>query len=72
MNNKKNKKLRCDFCNKKLGLIYFNCKCDGNFCEKHRLIQSHNCKKINENKDEKKELLKKNNPKIEFSKLIMI
>ena len=37
-------KNRCDICNKKYGLIPFECKCGGKFCTKHRYTDSHNCK----------------------------
>ena len=67
---KKKKKLRCNFCNKKLKMIHYDCKCGGKFCEKHRLIQMHNCKNYNEYIKEKKDILKLNNPKIELKKLI--
>lgn len=38
-----NKKKRCSFCNKKIGLTEFNCRCDGCFCQKHRVPEVHNC-----------------------------
>lgn len=66
------KKPKCDFCNKKLKLVHYDCDCGGKFCEKHRLLQSHNCKNYQEKIRKRKELLKLNNPVIEFKKLIMI
>lgn len=45
---------RCCICRKKVGLLYFTCKCDENkiFCSNHRL--DHNCnydyKNIEKNK----------------------
>ena len=45
---------RCLFCNKKLKLISYSCKCGGSFCPKHRYTHTHNCpsqdKKIEESK----------------------
>ena len=38
---------RCSFCNKKLKLISYSCKCEGQFCEKHRYTHTHNCKNLN-------------------------
>lgn len=38
-----NKKI-CHCCSKKLGLLFFECKCGYNFCSKHRLPESHQCK----------------------------
>ena len=32
----KPKKNRCDMCDKKYGLIPFECKCGGTFCKTHR------------------------------------
>lgn len=39
-----NKKSRCPCCNKKLGLVFFTCKCGGNYCAQHRLDSAHDCK----------------------------
>ena len=36
-------KERCSFCNKKLKLIHFTCKCEKLFCSNHRYAHSHNC-----------------------------
>ncbi|EGD74773.1 hypothetical protein PTSG_07008 [Salpingoeca rosetta] len=40
---KKKKKNRCHVCNTKLGMLGFECKCDGMFCSKHRLPDDHEC-----------------------------
>lgn len=40
---KKVKKIRCQVCNKKLGLMPFECKCNGKFCALHRAPETHNC-----------------------------
>ena len=33
----------CNQCNKKIGLMSFTCKCENNFCIKHRFPDSHDC-----------------------------
>lgn len=67
--NKKDKKEKCHKCNKKLLLIHFTCKCNNKFCIKHQSAHSHNCSY--DIKKEKKDEIKKNNPKIE-SKMVKI
>ena len=52
-------KQRCSFCNKKLKLISYSCKCEGKFCEKHRYTHTHNCKSLQKKKEDSKEILKK-------------
>lgn len=44
-NKPKKKASRCNHtdCNKKLGLMPFNCKCGRNFCARHRHIDTHEC-----------------------------
>lgn len=39
------KKNRCIICNKKVGLLGFECKCSPNmkFCSEHRLPENHDC-----------------------------
>ena len=32
-----------DSCTRKLGLIPFQCRCNGNFCTKHRMPEAHAC-----------------------------
>jgi len=34
---------RCAICQKKVGILGFECKCDGIFCDKHRMMESHQC-----------------------------
>ncbi len=63
------KKMRCSFCNKKIGLIHFTCKCEGVFCSKHRYTHTHKCKGIEKKKEESKIKLAVNNPKIECTKM---
>ena len=62
--NKKNKKKKqkCQFCNCKLGMISFTCKCGMLLCQKHLNPHSHDCKF--DYVKEKKDLLEKNNPKL--------
>ena len=40
---KKEKKIRCLVCNKKVGLLGFKCKCGLMFCSGHLTPESHNC-----------------------------
>lgn len=51
---------RCSFCNKKLKLIHFTCRCNLKFCEKHHNPHSHNCQF--DMKNFHKDKLFKNNP----------
>lgn len=37
------KKHRCKSCNKKLGLLPFNCRCGDFYCSQHRHAEEHNC-----------------------------
>lgn len=37
------KKKRCSVCNKKLGLLPFECKCGKLFCIKHKDPEAHDC-----------------------------
>jgi len=62
-------KKRCYFCKKKLKMIHYDCKCDHKFCERHRLMQTHQCEYIKQNSIEKRKLIEKNNPKIGFNKV---
>ena len=57
---KKKSKNKCDFCNKKYGLITFICRCGGKFCTIHRYTDSHNCDfdYVSYERDK----IKKNNP----------
>ncbi|KAJ6671978.1 FINGER PROTEIN putative-RELATED [Salix viminalis] len=36
-------KNRCECCNKKVGLMGFNCRCGKNFCRAHRYPKDHSC-----------------------------
>ena len=48
INEKEIIKKKCSFCNKKLKIISYDCRCGGRFCDKHRLTHSHKCKGIEE------------------------
>ena len=63
---------RCSFCNKKLKLISYSCKCEGKFCQKHRYTHTHNCKSLEKKKEDAKKILKNNNPVVNHSKVIKI
>ena len=67
---KKEKKIRCDFCNKKLGLIFFTCKCENHFCQKHLNPHSHDCS-FNY-KLECQEKLKENNPQMKSYTMVKV
>ena len=64
---KKNKKKRCFKCNKKLGLIPFDCKCGNFFCSKCRHPESHEC--TYDFRAQAKEQILKQNPVIKFNKI---
>ena len=40
---KKKKKIRCNVCKRKLGLLGFECKCGLMFCSAHLIPEQHNC-----------------------------
>lgn len=64
---KKSKKNKCYNCNKKLGLIVFDCKCGNKYCSKCRQAEIHNCSYdyIKEGRD----ILEKENPKLSAKKI---
>ena len=63
---------KCTFCNKKIKLISYSCKCQGQFCPNHRYTHPHNCPSLNKKKEECKNILKNNNPVVNHSKVIKI
>jgi AN1-type zinc finger protein 5/6 len=65
---KKKSKNRCAFCNKKVGIVLYTCRCNKEyiFCSKHRLPSKHNCSF--DYKNFKKKKIENDNPKIEFDK----
>jgi predicted nucleic acid binding AN1-type Zn finger protein len=56
----------CAFCNKKIKLIPFSCKCNLEFCIKHKNPEDHDCKF--DFKELGKKIIKTNNPIIKSSK----
>ena len=69
---KKTKKKRCTFCNKRLGMIHFDCECGGNFCSIHRYTHTHNCKSIGVKHEKNKNIINNNNPIIQFQKFTKV
>jgi hypothetical protein len=63
-------KNRCHLCNKKVGLLGFECKCGGNYCSSHRYNTDHNC--AFDYKLAEKNKLIQSNPKIIAEKLTKI
>jgi AN1-like Zinc finger. len=63
------KKVRCTFCNKKVGLVHYTCACQGIFCSLHRYTHSHNCTFKKEKQEENKKKIQDQNPKTESSTL---
>ncbi|XP_058742549.1 putative zinc finger A20 and AN1 domain-containing stress-associated protein 8 [Vicia villosa] len=56
----KTKKNRCKSCNKKMGLLGFNCRCGNVFCKMHRYPEEHSCKV--DLKEIGRQILDKQNP----------
>lgn len=67
---KDKKKNRCEKCNKKTGLIPFNCECGLSFCAKCRYPTEHSC--TFDWKAKEQEQLKVKNPKIVNDKVTKI
>ncbi len=67
---KKTSRNRCNFCNKKLGLTIFECKCGGNYCTKHRYDFEHECDY--DHKKDSKNKLRIQLPKIRNSQVQQI
>lgn len=65
----KNKK-KCFTCNKKIGLLGFECKCKNMFCSMHFNPETHNCNY--DFKNEQKERLEKQLVKVVNDKVIRI
>ena len=61
---------RCMSCNKKIGLLGFQCKCEYYFCSEHRYSDRHEC--AFDYKSHGKELLIKANPNIVAKKIDII
>jgi len=58
---------RCWTCNRKIGLLGFQCKCDYYFCSEHRYSDRHQC--AFDYKAQGKQLLSKANPTIAPAKM---
>jgi len=67
---KKKKHNRCDYCNVKLGLIFFTCKCEKNYCHKHLNPHSHGC--LFDNRQACRNAIKENNPQMKTNTLIKV
>jgi len=63
----KPKKKRCMVCNKKLGLLGFDCKCGHLFCSKHRMPEDHEC--TIDYKETGKKILERDNIKVVKDKI---
>ena len=63
-------KIKCYKCNKKIGLIIFDCKCNGKFCSLHKFPETHEC--LYDFKSEGIDKLVKDNPKIIPNKISVI
>ena len=63
-------KIKCNKCNKKIGLIIFECKCNGKYCSLHKYPEMHECSY--DYKSEGIDELIKNNPKIIPNKITVI
>lgn len=58
---------RCKICNKKVGLMGFNCKCGGVFCMMHRYSDQHGCEF--DYRGEGKDAIEKANPIVKAEKI---
>ena len=67
---KKKTSERCYYCNKKLKMIHFTCKCNHKFCVVHQNPHSHNCEFNNKKLCQEK--LKLNNPQMIHQKVVKI
>ena len=61
------KKNRCFYCNKKIGILGFACKCEYVFCSSHRHEDDHECTFSHEERI--KDKLTEQNQKVEASKM---
>jgi predicted nucleic acid binding AN1-type Zn finger protein len=60
-------KCNIDGCTKKLGIMPFVCRCEKEYCAKHRIPETHDC--TFDYKTAGREALQKANQKIEFDKV---
>lgn len=73
--NKKQTRSKCGICKVKINAvdaIISSCKCNKNYCKKHRMPEMHFCDKINEKTDEQKKDLEIKLVKVTASKLSTI
>ena len=59
--------MRCAFCNKKIGIIEYDCRCEKKFCTRCRLPEQHKCSfdhKLFEKQKLNKKMVKVDNEKI--------
>ncbi|CAL8122069.1 unnamed protein product [Prunus armeniaca] len=66
-NNSGSKKNRCESCNRKVGVLGFECRCGGVFCGKHRYPETHSCNL--DLKQAGRDVLAKQNPLCKGDKL---
>lgn len=74
-NTQTTKKSKCSICKVKINAvdaIISTCKCEKNYCLKHRMPESHNCDKIEEIREIQKKNLKTNLIKVESCKVSLI
>lgn len=68
----KNTKLKCNFCKVKINLVdtlISTCKCNNNYCKKHRMPELHKCENLQEKCINERKNLENNLIKICPSKL---
>ena len=58
---------QCNYCNKKLKLEYFECKCNNIFCSTHRYSYMHNCSF--DHKKNYQKILQEKNPVVIANKI---
>ncbi len=63
-------KIHCEYCNRKIGINGFDCKCGSYFCIKHKFFKDHDCS-FNY-KTHQREMLKESIIKIKKEKVIKI
>lgn len=66
----KPKSNRCAHCRKKVGYLGLKCKCGHTYCSEHIVAESHNC--TFDFKKAARELLAKQNPKVQARQLAQI
>ena len=62
--------MRCQQCNKKIGMLGIECKCKNVYCSGCRYAENHDCKFDYVNEERK--ILEKNNPPIKSEKITKI